>query len=76
MIPPSIKAVNVGLGWDTSCDIDSSVLLFDIEQNCIDEIYFGRKQNANRSVIHGGDNLTGFGSGDDETIIIDLVKLP
>lgn len=29
MIPESMKEVFVGLGWDTTCDIDSSLLLLD-----------------------------------------------
>lgn len=71
-----MKVVSVGLGWDTKCDVDSSVLLFDSSQKCVDNIFFGNKQNSNGSVIHHGDNLTGEGEGDDETITIDLQKLP
>lgn len=29
LIPPIIKSIAVGLGWDTYCDIDASILLFD-----------------------------------------------
>lgn len=32
-------------------------------------------QSPDQSVIHGGDNLTGDGEGDDEKILIDLTKI-
>lgn len=40
-----------------------------------DVVYFSHKRNSNSSVCHGGDNLTGDGDGDDETIDIDLTKV-
>lgn len=71
-----MKSVTVGLGWDTQCDIDSSILLFDNSNCCVENIYFGNKRNATGTVIHNGDNTTGIGSGDDETIHVDLEKMP
>lgn len=62
----------VGLGWDTRCDIDSSILLFDADRNAVDNIYYGHKRSANGSVVHEGDNLTGDGAGDDEVINVYL----
>ena len=67
--------VCVGLGWDTRCDIDSSVLVYGADGNCIDNIYYGHKNASDGSVIHSGDNLTGYGAGDDEVISILLNKL-
>jgi hypothetical protein len=29
MIPENMKNIRVGLGWDTFCDIDSSIILMD-----------------------------------------------
>ncbi len=39
-------------------------------------IYFGNKVNANGSIMHQGDNLTGEGDGDDEKIMVKLQELP
>lgn len=76
LIPPVIKTIAVGLGWDTNCDIDSSILLFDAQGNCLENIYFGNKISINGSVIHSGDNTTGVGDGDDEVIKINLNEIP
>lgn len=37
-------------------------------------VYFGNKKSPDGSVVHSGDNVTGFGSGDDETIAVNLEK--
>jgi len=68
--------VCVGLGWDTTCDIDSSVLSFSPDGNCVENVYYGHKIASDGSIVHSGDNTTGFGSGDDEVITILLNKLP
>lgn len=39
-------------------------------------VYFGNKKAFNGAVVHGGDNLTGEGEGDDEVIMVDLNKIP
>lgn len=75
MIPVTLKEVRVGLGWDTNCDIDSSIILMDNDNNHLETIFYGNKQSSNHSVLHHGDNLTGIGSGDDETIEVHLDKL-
>jgi stress response protein SCP2 len=49
--------------------------MFDIDGNWIEDVYYGKKESQDSSVKHNGDNLTGFGSGDDETIDIDLSKV-
>ncbi|KAL4453632.1 hypothetical protein ABPG74_009528 [Tetrahymena malaccensis] len=74
IIPDNIadNEIFVGLGWDTRCDIDSSILTFDKEGNIIENIYFGNLKSKNQSIIHHGDNLTGVGEGDDEVISIYL----
>lgn len=41
-----------------------------------DCIYFGKLQSAAGAVVHTGDNLTGDGNGDDETIYVSLSKVP
>lgn len=41
-----------------------------------DCVYFGNLQSAASAVVHTGDNLTGDGDGDDETIYVSLSKVP
>ncbi|KAL4508238.1 hypothetical protein ABPG72_021611 [Tetrahymena utriculariae] len=77
VIPDTIvdNEIFVGLGWDTRCDIDSSILTFDQQGNMIENIYFGNLRSQNQSIIHNGDNLTGVGEGDDEVITINLKQI-
>jgi stress response protein SCP2 len=80
----ALKALVVGLGWDSSnggktIDCDASALMLGEDgkiSNIKSIIYFGNKKSKCNSVIHQGDNLTGAGDGDDEQIVIDLVKVP
>lgn len=39
-------------------------------------VYFGKKKSDCGSIVHGGDNLTGKGDGDDESIKVNLATLP
>ena len=75
-LPTSVRELRLGLGWDTRCDLDSSILLLDKHGNLVDNIYYAKRFNESRSVVHSGDNRTGIGSGDDETITIRLDSLP
>ena len=75
VLPKSLNVLRVGLGWDTYCDIDSSIILMNDKNELEETIYFGNKRGKNEAVIHFGDNLTGQGSGDDETIEIFLNKI-
>ena len=58
----------------TAVDLDSSVILLDVEGNKVDIVYFGHKDAA--GIHHYGDDLTGDADGDDgmdnETIEITL----
>lgn len=59
-----------------SIDLDASCLCFNSKKNLVETVYFGNLKNRNMSIRHSGDNLTGFGSGDDETIHVDLENVP
>jgi len=85
----SLTAVRMGLGWDAakkeglfgglktqSIDLDASALLFDGGRNLVDAVWFKQLTSKDGSVRHTGDNLTGDGKGDDESIIVDLTRLP
>ena len=41
-----------------------------------DVVYYGNLRHSSGAIVHGGDNLTGEGDGDDEQIFIDLPKIP
>ena len=41
-----------------------------------DAVWFMAKSAYDHAIEHSGDNLTGAGEGDDETITVDLGRLP
>ena len=57
-------------------DCDSFAIMLDSNSKYQECVYFGHMTNQNNSVRLLGDNLTGEGEGDDETILIDLSKVP
>lgn len=81
---PGLKLANVGLGWDINAgnsgtfDLDAfafSLKASKLKGSLAESVcYFGNKTLV--GVQHGGDNLTGAGDGDDETIKIDLAAVP
>lgn len=79
-----LKNVTVGLGWDPATegkaiDLDASVVLLGADGKAAAEtdfVFFNNLTNAEKTVVHTGDNLTGEGDGDDEQIKIDLAALP
>jgi len=73
----AMDQIVVGLGWDTGTqdiDLDVSAVLFDSQGKSRDAVFFGNLQAA--GLVHSGDNLTGEGSGDDETITVNLQVVP
>lgn len=75
----------VGLGWDanqsdTGCDFDLDASAFILGSNgkiLADEyfVFYNNLKSPDGAVEHTGDNLTGEGEGDDESIKIDLSKI-
>lgn len=81
---PHLKQVGVGLGWDVNAqseedfDLDASVFMLGEEDKILNDKYFvfyNNLQSPDGSVFHMGDNRTGVGSGDDETVKIDLTRV-
>ena len=85
----NLSRVRMGLGWDAvkkkgffgglkaqSIDLDASALLFDAQGNLVDQVWFRQLRSRDGSVQHTGDNLTGAGEGDDESIRVDLSAVP
>ncbi len=82
---PGLKSVVIGLGWDTRAtdgaafDLDASLFMVKDDgkvRSSSDFIFFNNKTSADGSVTHNGDNLTGAGEGDDETISVNLSNVP
>jgi stress response protein SCP2 len=78
---PALRRVAMGLGWDparrgSDIDLDASVIVVDAKGRKVDAVWFMAKTAYNRAIEHSGDNLTGAGDGDDETITVDLARLP
>lgn len=82
---PELAAVSVGLGWDASgrsgveFDIDASAIACDDNGKVLSDnhfVFFNNLRSPDGSIVHTGDNRTGEGDGDDETINVDLYGVP
>lgn len=84
-----LTRVRMGLGWDAvakkglfgrakanSIDLDASCLLFDAGGALVDQVWFQQLRSNDGSVQHTGDNRTGAGDGDDESVVVDLPRVP
>lgn len=82
---PGLKKVGVGLGWDINAtdtgaafDLDVSVFMLGSNSKIPDEKYFvfyNNLKSPDGSVESLGDDRTGEGKGDDETIYVELGKV-
>ena len=85
-----LSAVRMGLGWQAArrgffskmlggggdIDLDASAVLYAGTESR-DVVFFQKLTSDDGSVIHTGDNLTGgAGQEDDESILVDLARLP
>lgn len=84
----SLSRVTLGLGWDPirtgflgkfmragEIDLDASCIVFDSALNTLDVVWFRQLSSKDGAIIHSGDNRTGEGDGDDESLNIDLQRL-
>lgn len=81
-----LKKITMGLGWDPakptgffgkligagSIDLDASCIMMDQFKEPLDMIWFRQLESDDGSIIHSGDNRTGQGEGDDESIMVNL----
>jgi tellurium resistance protein TerD len=81
---PNLTAVLVGLGWDARTttgadfDLDASALICGATGKVMSDqhfVFFNNLSSPDGSVEHTGDNLTGEGEGDDETIKVNLTAV-
>lgn len=63
-------------GGSGEIDLDASVLVFSDQGHVLDTVWFRNLRGMNGAINHSGDNRTGDGDGDDETISVDLSALP
>lgn len=81
-----LTRLQVGVGWDHApnagfagsgaapIDLDASAVQF-AGSTLFDLAFFNNLATHDGSVVHLGDNTTGKGQGDDETISVDLTKV-
>ncbi|OWL94810.1 chemical-damaging agent resistance protein C [Deinococcus indicus] len=81
----NLQRILVGLGWDPrstdgqAFDLDASAFLLTAAgrvRGDHDFIFYNQLRSAEGSVEHTGDNRTGVGDGDDESIRVDLTRIP
>ncbi|MFE1174425.1 TerD family protein [Streptomyces sp. NPDC058773] len=82
---PGLTAVTVGLGWDVRTttgadyDLDASALLCTEAGTVASDahfVFYNNLTSPDGSVKHTGDNLTGEGAGDDESVEVALSDVP
>jgi tellurium resistance protein TerZ len=82
----SANRVRMGIGWDKDAgagvartgraevDLDATALQFSGAQ-LFDLAFYNNLSTRDGSVTHQGDNQTGSGEGDDESILVDLARV-
>lgn len=82
---PGLSKILIGLGWDvrstdgTDFDLDASAFLLgagDKVRGDTDFIFYNQLRSSDGSVEHTGDNRTGEGDGDDESVKVNLTGVP
>lgn len=80
---PGVTAFQVGLGWNPNTavggtfDVDVSAFILGEDGKRLSDkhfVYYNNLASPSGSVTHNGDNTTGEGDGDDETLVIDFSK--
>ncbi|MBU2712500.1 TerD family protein [Zooshikella harenae] len=82
---PGMTNAVIGLGWDARAtdgsdfDLDASIFMINEAgkvRSDADFIFYNQLKSQCGSVEHMGDNRTGEGEGDDESVKVDLAKIP
>jgi tellurium resistance protein TerD len=81
---PGLTDVVVGLGWDVRAttgadfDLDASAIMLNTSGKVLSDrhfVFFNNLVSPDGTVEHTGDNLTGEGDGDDESLKVDLAAM-
>jgi tellurium resistance protein TerD len=84
-VAPGMTKMTLGLGWDdrstdgAEFDLDASVFMVGDDGKVRmdgDFIFYNNLKSACGAVEHTGDNTTGEGDGDDESVIVDITLMP
>ena len=78
-----LQRVAIGLGWNPDplaspgqgFDLDATAFMLGESGKCLSEahvVFYNNLESPDKSVRHSGDNRTGEGDGDDETVFVDL----
>ncbi|NHZ98475.1 TerD family protein [Massilia sp. CCM 8734] len=82
---PGLTKMVIGLGWDARStsgvefDLDGTVFMLKSDgkvRSDTDMIFYNNLKSVDGSVVHSGDNRTGDGDGDDESVTVDLSRVP
>lgn len=82
---PGMSKMVVGLGWNArstageAFDLDASAFMLNASDKVPSDanfIFYNQDKSPEGSVKYMGDNRTGDGDGDDETIVIELDRVP
>jgi len=82
---PGVAKMAIGLGWDVRTtdgadfDLDASAIVCGADGRVLTDqhfVFFNNLKSPDGSIEHTGDNLTGEGEGDDETINVDISIVP
>lgn len=83
---PGLTKILVGLGWDTNkydggheFDLDVVAFLLNKDGKAVGDgafIFYNNKQDPSGAILLSGDNRTGEGDGDDESLTITLPVVP
>lgn len=83
----ALTFIRMGLGWDpikqgglfgrreANVDLDASAVMM-AGKDVVDIAFYNQLRTRDGSVQHTGDNRTGQGEGDDESILVDLTRIP
>ena len=81
---PNLVRILVGLGWDerstdgASFDLDASAFLLGTSgkvRGDHDFIFYNQLRSADGAIEHTGDNRSGQGDGDDESLLVNLSQI-
>lgn len=84
-VSPGLTRASVGLGWDPRTtdgapfDLDASAVVLDASGKALSDahfVFYNNPKDPSGAVVHLGDNRTGDGDGDDETLTVALEALP
>lgn len=82
---PGLSKILIGLGWDVRStdgadfDLDATAFLLKTDgkvRSDADFIFYNQLKSTDGSVEHTGDNRTGEGEGDDESLRVELTRVP